>query len=81
MLDTSSYAYMAVQAPILDFGVIKLGTYKSLECSVENRDRQEQQVIGPGCVRLICPENPTIISTDALQIARYKSSKYRKVLA
>ena len=32
------------QAPILDFGVIKLGSSKSLECSVQNLDQQEQQV-------------------------------------
>ena len=32
------------QAPILDFGIIKLGSSKSLECSVQNFDQQEQQV-------------------------------------
>ena len=43
-LISTSYNHCA-QAPILDFGVIKLGTSKSLECSVENLDQQEQQVI------------------------------------
>ena len=32
------------QAPILDFGIIKLGNSKSLECSIKNLDQQEQQV-------------------------------------
>ena len=36
------------QAPILDFGVIKLGSSKSLECSVQNLDQQEQQVQSSG---------------------------------
>ena len=36
------------QAPILDFGVIKLGSSKSLECSVRNLDQQEQQVQSSG---------------------------------
>lgn len=61
-----SYAYMVAQAPILDFGVIKLGTSKSLECSVENRDQQEQQVTGPKAPRTSSEVLTAIISTDHL---------------
>ena len=42
------------QAPILDFGIIKLGSSKSLECSVKNLDQQEQQVDSPNtCMHVI----------------------------
>ena len=33
-----------VQAPILDFGVVKFGSCRSLDCQIKNLDQQEQQV-------------------------------------
>lgn len=33
-----------MQAPILDFGVVKFGSCKSLDCRIKNLDQQEQQV-------------------------------------
>lgn len=71
------------QAPILDFGVIKLGASKSLECSVKNLDQQEQQVDSPNTfMRHIQNETCVLFTTvtGPIGCARCKSFKYLKVL-
>lgn len=70
----------------MDFGVIKLGTSKSLECSVENLDQQEQQVTNADvCNPALDSKMPAITLirlylTDSAT-ARFKSFKYLKALA
>lgn len=55
------------QAPILDFGVIKLGSSKSLECFVKNLDQQEQQVGSPTPL-CITPRNEHVCSLSLLLV-------------